>query len=81
MIGRVLGQRLRTLARKFPIVTVTGPRQSGKITLCRAVFPRKAYVSLEAPDTRAFALEDPRWFLAGYPAGAVIDEVQRAPDL
>ncbi len=81
MIARVLARRLRALARKFPIVTVTGPRQSGKTTLCRAVFPGKAYVSLEAPDTRAFALEDPRGFLAGYPAGAVIDEVQRAPDL
>jgi len=81
MIPRVLGRRLRALARTFPVVTVTGPRQSGKTTLCRAVFPRKAYASLEAPDVRAFAFEDPRGFLAQYPDGAVLDEVQRAPDL
>lgn len=81
MISRVLESRLRSLARKFPVVTVTGPRQSGKTTLCRASFPDKPYVSLEAPDVRAFALEDPRGFLDEYPRGAVIDEVQRAPEL
>jgi len=50
MIRRVLETRLRALARKFPVVTVTGPRQSGKTTLCLAVFPDKSYASLEAPD-------------------------------
>jgi predicted AAA+ superfamily ATPase len=81
MIPRVLEGRLRTLARKFPVVTVTGPRQSGKTTLCRAVFADKPYVSLEAPDVRAFAHEDPRGFLAQYAAGAVLDEVHRTPEL
>jgi len=80
-IERDLTPRLRKAARQFPAVTLTGPRQSGKSTLCRAVFPRLSYVNLEAPDTRGFALEDPRAFLAQFPKGAVIDEVQRAPDL
>ena len=62
-------------------MTVTGPRQSGKTTLCRAVFPQHAYVSLEAPDVRSFAAQDPRAFLAQFPGGAVIDEVQRVPGL
>lgn len=81
MIPRVLQAKLLALARKFPVVTVTGPRQSGKTTLCRATFSKKAYVSLEAPDVRAYALEDPRGFLANYPEGAILDEVQRAPQL
>jgi len=81
MIPRVLQAKLFALARKFPVVTVTGPRQSGKTTLCRATFPSKAYVSLEAPDVRTYALEDPRGFLTDYREGAVLDEVQRAPQL
>jgi hypothetical protein len=63
------------------VVTVTGPRQSGKTTLCRAVFPRKAYVSLEAPDVRDYARTDPRGFLGDHRAGAILDEIQRAPEL
>ncbi len=81
MIQRTLAPKLAALARKFPIVTVTGPRQSGKTTLCRAVFAGKSYVSLEAPDVREYAVRDPRGFLADYPEGAVLDEVQRAPQL
>lgn len=81
MVRRVLETKLLALARKFPVVTVTGPRQSGKTTLCRAAFPGKAYVSLEAPDVRAYALEDPRGFLADHRRGAILDEVQRAPEL
>jgi len=72
---------LRSLARRFPVVTVTGPRQAGKTTLCRALFPRHRYVSLEAPDTREYAAHDPRGFLGELDRGAVIDEVQRAPAL
>jgi hypothetical protein len=68
-------------AETFPVVTVTGPRQAGKTTLCRAAFPDKPYVSLEPPDVRRFAQEDPRGFLAQYSGGAIIDEVQRVPDL
>jgi predicted AAA+ superfamily ATPase len=81
VIARRLGTKLRGLARRFPVVTVTGPRQAGKTTLCRALFPRHRYVSLEAPDTREFATQDPRGFLAELTGGAVIDEVQRVPSL
>ena len=68
-------------AGEAPSVTLTGPRQSGKSTLCRAMFPRHPYVSLEDPDMRAFATEDPRSLLRQHPDGAIIDEVQRVPDL
>lgn len=81
MITRVLEPRLRQLATKFPVVTVTGPRQSGKTTLCRAVFPDKPYVSLEAPDVQDFARRDPRRFLAERRDGAILDEVHRVPEL
>ena len=81
MIARTLATTLRRLARDYPVVTVTGPRQSGKTTLCRAAFPRRAYVSLEPIDTRDFATQDPRGFLAQYGDGAIIDEVQHAPEL
>jgi uncharacterized protein len=81
MIARTLETRLRALARKFPVVTVTGPRQSGKTTLCRAVFPEKPYVSLEAPDVQDFARTDPRGFLSERRSGAVLDEIHRVPEL
>jgi predicted AAA+ superfamily ATPase len=81
VIERRLGTKVQALARRFPVVTVTGPRQAGKTTLCRALFPRHRYVSLEAPDTCEYATEDPRGFLAEVAKGAVIDEVQRAPAL
>lgn len=81
MIDRDLGPLVRKAARQFPAVTLTGPRQSGKSTLCRALFPNLPYVNAEAPDTRAFARDDPRAFLARYPKGAVIDEAQRVPEL
>ncbi len=80
-VERDLAPRLVAAARTAPAVTLTGPRQSGKKTLCRAVFPRHPYVSLEAPDVRIFASEDPRAFLAQLPDGAVIDEAQRVPEL
>ena len=80
-IPRDLAPRLLQAAQTAPSITLTGPRQSGKTTLARALFPAHSYVSLEAPDTRSFAAEDPRGFLAEFPDGAIIDEVQRAPDL
>lgn len=81
MIPRALTATALRLARGFPVVVVTGPRQSGKTTLVRAAFPDKPYVSLEDPDVRQYAADDGRGFLAGYPDGAIFDEVQRAPDL
>ncbi len=81
MIDRLLRVPLQRVARRHPVVTMTGPRQSGKSTLCRAAFPRKPYVSLGPPDERDLARHDPRAFLARFPSGAVIDEVQRVPEL
>ena len=81
MITRDLTPKLKEAARTFPSITLTGPRQSGKTTLCRAIFHEHRYTTLESPDIRAFATEDPRGFLAQFPRGAIIDEVQRAPDL
>lgn len=81
VIQRDLAPILARAASQFPAVTLTGPRQSGKSTLCRSMFSDLAYANLEAPDTRSFATEDPRGFLAQFPEGAVIDEVQRAPQL
>ncbi len=65
----------------FPVVTITGPRQSGKTTFCRKNFPDYKYVSLEDPDTREFAREDPRGFLKQYPDRTIIDEFQNVPEL
>ena len=81
MIDRTIEPVLKDLVAKYPVVTLTGPRQSGKTTLCRKVFPDMPYANLESPDTRAFAATDPRGFLAAYPAGVIIDEIQRVPDL
>lgn len=81
MIRRVVEDRVRDLAAQFPVVTLTGPRQSGKTTLCRSVFHQKPYVSLEFPDVRDFANRDPRGFLAAYPDGGIFDEIHHAPEL
>lgn len=81
LIPRMAAAALRRLHEGFPIIAVTGPRQSGKTTLVRALFSDKPYASLEDPDLQEFALSDPRGFLAQYPDGAVFDEAQRAPAL
>lgn len=81
MIPRTITPRLQALFGQYPFVTVTGPRQSGKTTLARAAFPDLAYVNLESPRSRRFAQEDPERFLAGYPDGAILDEIQRVPEL
>lgn len=82
MIQRNLEGPLRELAQHYPVVAITGPRQSGKTTLCREVFgDRLPYVSLEPIDSRDYASRDPRGFLQEYEGGAIIDEVQRSPDL
>ena len=81
ILNRTLESVLINSARHYPVVTVTGPRQSGKTTLCRKVFAKKKYVSLENIDTRTFAMEDPRGFLDGLPDGAILDEIQHVPEL
>ncbi len=81
MVSREITPRLLSLFKQYPFVTVTGPRQSGKTTLCRRVFPNLAYVNLEAPDQREFAESDPRAFLARLDDGAILDEIQRVPSL
>ncbi|KQP21494.1 ATP-binding protein [Pseudorhodoferax sp. Leaf267] len=72
---------LMRLASAFPVLALTGPRQSGKTTLARMAFPAKPYLSLEDIDTRERALADPRQLFANLPQGAILDEVQRAPEL
>ncbi len=81
MIKRDIEKVLLKMAGSFKAVTITGPRQSGKTTLARMVFPDKPYLSLEAPDVRRMALEDPRLLLSRFPDGCILDEVQRAPAL
>jgi len=81
MIPRHLKPTLNKAARQYPVVSLTGPRQSGKTTLVREAFPRHQYVSLETPEQRTFALEDPRGFLEQFTGKVILDEVQRAPDI
>ena len=79
MIPRDIAPVLKSLFQSYPFVIVTGPRQSGKTTLCRETFPHLAYINLEAPDEREFAEQDPRGLLARIGAGAILDEIQRVP--
>lgn len=82
MIKRAISDKILHYARKYPVVTLTGPRQSGKTTLCKALFPQKKYFSLESLDTREHARNDPRSFLDECREnGAIIDEIQRVPEL
>ena len=81
MIKRTAEKRLVILHEMFKVVAVTGPRQSGKTTLVKKLFPTKPYVNLENPDVRQFSIDDPRAFLSQYPDGAILDEAQRNPEL
>jgi predicted AAA+ superfamily ATPase len=81
MIPRHIYPTARQLARGFPILAITGPRQSGKTTLARVLYPDRPYITLEDPEQRLFAQEDPKGFLARFLAGAILDEVQHVPDL
>jgi uncharacterized protein len=80
-VPRAAWRTVVRLAASFPVLALTGPRQSGKTTLARAVFADKPYRTLEDAETRSLALADPRAFLAQFPDGAVLDEIQRAPEL
>lgn len=81
MIDRFLRDCLQRDAGYYPVVTLTGPRQSGKTTLARAAFPEYEYVSLEETEVRLFARDDPRGFLARYTGPVIFDEAQRVPEL
>jgi predicted AAA+ superfamily ATPase len=81
MIKRQISDKCLKLAKQYPVLSITGPRQSGKTTLAKALFNNKEYVNFEDPDIRAQALEDPRGFLGNYPRGAVFDEIQRVPQM
>ena len=81
MIKREAESELKKLVRQFKAVAIIGPRQSGKTTLAKNTFDKKPYVNLENPDTRQFAIDDPRGFLDQFPKGAILDEVQRVPHI
>jgi predicted AAA+ superfamily ATPase len=81
IIKRTLGNKLKQLWSKFPVISLTGPRQSGKTTLLKNTFDHLDYVSLEDMDNREFAQNDPRGFLSNYNKGVIIDEAQRVPNL
>jgi len=81
MFKRTLADKLASLAQQFPVVSITGPRQSGKTTLSKAIFSGHAYISLEDPNEREFAVTDPKGFLRRFSGGVILDEIQRAPAL
>ena len=80
-IPRLLVKELKRSAQEYPVIAILGPRQSGKTTLAKKAFPKKKYVSMEDLDNREFCLQDPKGFLKTYSSGAIIDEVQRTPEL
>ena len=81
MINRTLLKTIKKVGKGMPVITITGPRQSGKTTLCKMLYPKHAYVSLENLDDRAFAQTDPRAFLAQFKGAVIIDEAQYVPQL
>ena len=81
MISREITKQMLEKALYFKAIALTGPRQSGKTTLLKSIFPHKAYVNLENPEMRIFAQNDPEAFLNKYPDGAILDEIQRVPQL
>lgn len=81
LIKRQMQAELLQMAAEYPVVTLMGPRQSGKTTLVKASFPQMPYVNFESPQMRLLAEEDPKGFLANYRDGAIFDEIQRVPDL
>lgn len=81
MINRIIQKKLLEFLEYYPVITVTGPRQSGKTTIVKNTFKDLPYVSLETPEIRERAIEEPRIFLENYPKGVILDEIQKAPQL
>jgi hypothetical protein len=81
MVPRLLSAKLTEMAARMPVLSITGPRQSGKTLLARSLFPGLPYVNLEQLEARSFAQQDPAGFMRTYADGAVIDEAQYAPGL
>ena len=80
-LKREIASELLEMSKAYPVVTLLGPRQSGKTTLCKTLFPAKPYITLEDMDERSFAESDPKGFLARFSDGAIFDEIQRVPKL
>jgi predicted AAA+ superfamily ATPase len=80
MIQRIIAGKIKQLSQQYPIVTITGPRQSGKTTLAKYIFADYQYISFEDPDTRMYVSEDPRGFLKEHSSRVIIDEVQQVPE-
>ena len=76
LIKRQIEKKILLGIKKYPVISITGPRQSGKTTLTKMIFPDYTYVSLERPDYRQQAIEDPNRFINSYPNGVILDEVQ-----
>jgi uncharacterized protein len=81
IVKRTIKKAIEEVIKKYPVIALTGPRQSGKTTLLKTLFPNFQYVSLENPDNRDFALTDPNGFLIKYSSEVILDEAQRAPEL
>lgn len=81
MYQRDIQKDAKRLAKHFPVLAILGPRQSGKTTLAKQSFPEYKYFSLETPDIREFAQQDPRGFLRNYETGMILDEIQNVPEL
>ena len=81
MVHRTIQEKIEQIAKKMPVITITGPRQSGKTTLAKHIFPHHTYINLESPKTRDFATIDPQAFFDSLPNRLILDEVQRAPHL
>jgi len=81
MIKREISEHILDMAKEYPVLTIVGPRQSGKTTLAKMLFPNHKYVNLEEPDIREFAKKYPRDFFKNYSGNLVIDEIQRVPEL
>ena len=81
MIQRILIHKAKTLLKKYPILTITGPRQSGKTTLIKTIAEDLPYINLEQPNIRTFAQNDPKGFINNYVKGGIFDEIQYIPEL